>query len=275
MKTQLATLIYRNNIWVCIIILLLLFTGYQGVSTTSSKTSNDQTSSNTPEPRPKIGTRGIGLSRAYISSVDDATSPLWNPQGALSIAYPVKVVGTFGINLLDFNNADRFLIDHNSNPIGTFEYGYNQALLSYARNFGTLQLGVSTGFSRAPYKNSLWAQNYDVGALITLSPKALVGIQFRDINGVSIRDQNGVILNTFNSQLAFGTTLIPIQHVKWHLSRFWHKRRIHNGSTLDKRWFTFCFSFRRVCTILEYGNLIEQMGEADLLCLSQSRRPKP
>lgn len=237
MKTQLATLIYRNNRcrdnrWLCIIILLLLFTGSQGVRTTFSETSHDQSSINTPEPRPLIGTRGLGLSRAYISSADDATSPLWNPaglasldranliydlsQGALSIAYPVKVVGTFGINLLDFNNADRFLIDHNSNPIGTFEYGYNQALLSYARNFGTLQLGVSTGLSRAPYKNSLWAQNYDVGALITLSPNALVGMQYRDINGVSIRDQNGVLLNTFNSQLAFGTTLIPLQQVKWH-----------------------------------------------------------
>lgn len=232
MKTQLATLIYRDNIWLCIIILLLLFIGSHGVSTTFAETKNDQSNIGIPKPRPIIGTRGIGLSRAYISSADDATSPLWNPaglasldqgnliydlsQGALSIAYPVKVIGTFGINLLDFNNADRFLIDHNSNPIGTFEYGYNQALLSYARKFGAIQLGVSTGLSRAPYENSLWAQNYDVGALITLSPNALVGMQFRDISGVSIRDQNGVILNTFNSQLAFGTTLIPLQQVKWH-----------------------------------------------------------
>ncbi len=237
MKTQLATLICRDNRchdyrWLCIIILLLLFTNSQGVSTTLAETKNDQSNIGIPEPRPVIGTRGIGLSRAYISSADDATSPLWNPaglasldrgnliydlsQGALSIAYPVKVLGTFGLNLLDFNNADRFLIDHNSNPIGTFEYGYNQALLSYARKFGAIQLGVSTGFSRAPYENSLWAQNYDVGALITLSPNALVGMQLRDISGVSIRDQNGVILNTFNSQLAFGTTLIPLQQVKWH-----------------------------------------------------------
>lgn len=209
-----------------------MFAGSQGVISTFSESMNDQPKIGIPEPRPVIGTRGLGLSRAYISGVDDATSPLWNPaglasldrgnliydlsQGALSIAYPVRAVGTFGINLLDFNTSDRFLIDHASNPIGTFEYGYNQTLLSYARNFGGIQLGVSTGFSRSPYKNSLWAQNYDVGALITLSPNVLVGMQFRDISGVSIRDQNGIVLNTFNSQLAFGTTLIPHQQIKWH-----------------------------------------------------------
>ena len=232
MKTQLATLIYRNNRLLRIIILILLFNGSQGVITPFAETKNNQSNIGIPEPRPLIGTRGLGLSRAYISSTDDATSPLWNPaglasldrgnliydlsQGALSIAYPVKVIGTFGINILDFNDTDRFLINHDSNPIGTFEYGYNQALLSYAKKFGAIQLGVSTGFSRAPYENSLWAQNYDVGALITLSPNALVGMQFRDISGVSIRDQNGVVLNTFNSQLAFGTTLIPLQQLKWH-----------------------------------------------------------
>ncbi len=233
MKTRLATLIYRDNMWLNIIILFFLFTGSEVVSSALAETNTDQSNIiGIPEPRLVIGTRGIGLSRAYISSAEDATSPLWNSaglasldrgnliydlsQGALSIAYPVKVIGTFGISLLDFNNADRFLIDHNSNPIGTFEYGYNQALLSYARKFGPIKLGVSTGFSRAPYENSLWAQNYDVGALITLSPHALVGMQFRDISGVSIRDKNGVILNTFHSQLAFGTTLIPLQKVKWH-----------------------------------------------------------
>ena len=231
MKTQLATLIYREYRWFYII-LALLFIVFLGEITSFSESSNDQPHIGIPEQRPAIGTRGLGLSRASVSGVDDATSPLWNPaglaslnrgnliydlsQGALSIAYPVKSVGTFGINLLDFNNSDRFLTYDYSNPIGTFEYGYNQALLSYARKFGAVRVGVSTGYSRSPYKNSLWAQNYDVGALITLSPHATVGMQFRDINGVSIRDEDGFVLNSFNSQMAFGTTLIPHRHVKWH-----------------------------------------------------------
>ena len=197
-----------------------------------SESSNDQPNIGIPEQRPAIGTRGLGLSRAYVSGADDATSPLWNPaglasltrgnliydlsQGALSVAYPVRSVGTFGLNLLDFNASDRFLINGYSNPIGTFEYGYNQALLSYARKLGPIRIGVSTGFSRSPYKNSLWAQNYDFGALIRLSPQAIVGMQFRDINGVSIQDDSGFVLNSFNSQLAFGTTLIPHRHIKWH-----------------------------------------------------------
>jgi hypothetical protein len=186
----------------------------------------------THQPRPAIGTRGLGLSHAFISNADDATSPLWNPaglaslkrgnliydfsQGAFSLAYPVNPIGTFGVNILDLNASDRFLTNHTSNPIGTFEYGYNQALLSYAKKFGPVQLGASTGYSRAPYTNSLWAPNYDVGALVTLSRHATVGMQFRDISGVTIQDRNGIILNTFEPQFALGTTLIPYQFIRWH-----------------------------------------------------------
>ncbi len=182
--------------------------------------------------RPAVGTRGLGLSHAFISNADDATSPLWNPaglaaldhknliydfsQGALSVAYPIELIGTFGINLLDLNPSDRFFVHHTSNPIGTFEYGYNQALLSYARKFGSLQLGASTGYSRAPYKNSLWAPNYDIGALMTFSPNVVIGMQFRDISGVSILDQNGIVLQTFDPQFAIGTTLSPHPLIRWH-----------------------------------------------------------
>lgn len=232
MKTQFAILISREPRWFFIIILLFLFTGFPSGKYIFSDSRNNQHEIGTHELRPAIGTRGLGLSRAFISSADDATSPLWNPaglaslnrgnliydfsQGAFSIAYPIKPIGTFGVNLLDLNASDRFLVNHTSNPIGTFEFGYNQALLSYARKFGPMQFGVSTGYSRAPYANSLWAPNYDIGTLMTLSPYAIVGMQLRDISGVSIQDKNGIVLKTFAPQFAVGTTLIPHQFVRWH-----------------------------------------------------------
>ena len=232
MKTPLAISISRERRWFFTAILLLLLTGFPSGKHTFSDLPNNQLQIGTDQPRPAIGTRGLGLSSAFVSSANDATSPLWNPaglasldrgnliydfsQGAFSFAYPIEPIGTFGVNLLDFNASDRFLVHHTSNPIGTFEYGYNQALLSYARKFGPLQLGGSTGYSRAPYRNSLWAPNYDVGALMTLSPHAIVGMHFRDISGVSIQDENGVVLQTFAPQFAFGTTLIPHQFIKWH-----------------------------------------------------------
>ena len=228
MKTQLATLIFRERKWLFIVI-FLLFAAFLCEKNAFSDSLNSQSEHNL---RPTVGTRGLGLSHTFVSSADDATSPLWNPaglaalengnliydfsQGALSFAYPIKLIGTFGINLLDFNASDRFFVHHASNPIGTFEYGYNQALISYARKFGMLQLGVSTGYSRAPYKNSLWSPNYDVGALMTLSPHAVVGLQFRDISGVSIQDQNGIVLQTFDPQFAVGTTLTPHPIIRWH-----------------------------------------------------------
>ena len=234
MKTQLATLISRELRWFFTVILLLLFMGFPSGKHIFSDSVNSQHEIETHQPRPAIGTRGLGLSRAFISSADDATSPLWNPaglaslnsgnliydfsQGAVSFAYPINPIGTFGVNLLDLNLSDRFLVNHDSNPIGTFEYGYNQALLSYARKIGAVQLGVSTGYSRAPYTNSLWSPNYDVGALVTLSRYATVGMQFRDISGVSIHDKNGIVLKIFDPQFAVGTTLIPNQFVRWHAS---------------------------------------------------------
>lgn len=182
--------------------------------------------------RPAVGTRGLGLSHAFISNTDDATSPLWNPaglaalkhgnliydfsQGAFSFAYPINRIGTFGINLLDLNTSDRFLVDHTSNPIGTFEYGYNQALVSFARKIGPVQLGASTGYTRAPLSDSLWAQNYDVGALLALSPYVVVGMQYKDISGVSIPHQNGTVLQTYDQQIALGTTLTPHPVIRWH-----------------------------------------------------------
>jgi len=233
-KIQLATLISREPRWFFTVILFLLFTCFPSGNHIFSDSVNSQHEIETHQPRPAIGTRGLGLSRAFISGADDATSPLWNPaglasldrgnliydfsQGAFSFAYPINPIGTFGINLLDLNLSDRFLVNHDSNPIGTFEYGYNQALLSYARKFGPVQLGASTGYSRAPYQNSLWAPNYDIGALMTLSPHAIVGMQIRDISGVSIQDKNGIVLKTFDPQFAVGTTLIPHQFVRWHAS---------------------------------------------------------
>ncbi len=182
--------------------------------------------------RPEVGTRGLGLSGAFISSADDATSPLWNPaglatlrrgnliydlsQGAFSIAYPIKSIGTFGLNFLDLNGGDRFLIKHASNPIGSFELGNNQALFSYARKFGPLQLGASTGYSRAPYYGSRWAQNYDIGMQTELNPYLTLGMRLRDISGVTIRHQNGQVLQAFDQHFALGAALTPHPIIRWH-----------------------------------------------------------
>ena len=223
MKNQLSTLPYRKRGLLFIATIFLLFSYFLGQKSTSSDPLN---------LRPEVGTRGIGLGGAFISGANDATSPLWNPaglatlqrgnliydlsQGAVSFAYPIKSIGTFGVNFLDLNRGDRFLIDHVANPIGSFELGNNQALFSYARKFGPLQLGASTGYSRAPYHGSLWAQNYDVGVLTAPNTHFAVGIRLRDISGVTIRHRNGQVLQTFDQQLALGAVLIPHPIIRWH-----------------------------------------------------------
>ena len=223
MKIQRITLLYHKQGLLLVAIVFLLLAYFLGQENTLSEPLN---------LRPEVGTRGLGLSGAFISSADDATSPLWNPaglatlqrgnliydlsQGAVSIAYPIKYIGTFGVNFLDLNHRDRFLVEHTANPVGSFELGNNQALFSYARRFGTFQLGASTGYSRAPYYGSLWAQNYDVGVLTELNPYLAVGMRLRDIAGVTIRHRDGQVLQNFDQQLALGAVLTPHPIIRWH-----------------------------------------------------------
>ena len=222
-KIQRITSLYHKRALLLVAVVFLLLAYFF---------SQKNTSSDPLSLRPEVGTRGLGLSGAFISSADDATSPLWNPaglatlqrgnliydlsQGAVSIAYPIKYIGTFGVNFLDLNHSDRFLVEHTANPIGSFELGNNQALFSYARRFGTFQLGASTGYSRAPYYGSLWAQNYDVGVLTELNPHFAVGMRLRDIAGVTIRHKDGQVLQTFDQQLALGAVLTPHPIIRWH-----------------------------------------------------------
>ena len=222
-KIQRITLLYHKRGLLLVAIVFLSLAYFLGQENTSSDSFN---------LRPEVGTRGLGLSGAFISSADDATSPLWNPaglatlehgnliydlsQGAVSIAYPIKYIGTFGINFLDLNRNDRFLVEHTANPIGSFKLGNNQALFSYARRFGSFQLGASTGYSRAPYYGSLWAQNYDVGVLAELTSYLAVGMRLRDIAGVTIRHRDGQVLQTFDQQLALGAVLTPHPIIRWH-----------------------------------------------------------
>lgn len=223
MKNQPSTFPYRKRGLLLIATAFLLLAYFLGQKSTLSDPLN---------LRPEVGTRGIGLGGAFISGADDATSPLWNPaglatlqrgnlvydlsQGAVSLAYPIKPIGTFGVNFLDLNGSDRFLLNHTANPIGSFELGNNQALLSYARKFGPLQLGVSTGYSRAPYYGSLWAQNYDVGVMTELNSHFALGMRLRDISGVTIRHKDGQILQTFDQQFALGAVLTPHPIIRWH-----------------------------------------------------------
>ncbi|MCE2416447.1 transglycosylase SLT domain-containing protein [Candidatus Poribacteria bacterium] len=223
MKIQQITLLYHKPGLLLVAVVFFLLAYFLSQESTLSDPLN---------LRPEVGTRGLGLSGAVISSADDATSPLWNPaglatlergnliydlsQGAVSIAYPIKYIGTFGVNFLDLNRSDRFLLEHTANPVGSFELGNNQALFSYAKRLGSFQLGASTGYSRAPYYGSLWAQNYDVGLLTEINPHLAVGMRLRDIAGVTIRHRDGQVLQTFDQQLALGAVLTPHPIIRWH-----------------------------------------------------------
>ena len=178
--------------------------------------------------RPVIGARALGMSGAFISSPEDSTGALWNPaglaslehgslvydlsQGAVSLGYPIHYVGTLGFSALDLNGEDRFFHNHPNNPVGTFERGYNQFLLSYARSIGSrLQLGGNFGYNRAPSPDSQWKPSYDLGAIVKILPNLIVGTRLTDISGVTIPDRAGRLLKRFDQTFAVGAAWQPAQ----------------------------------------------------------------
>ena len=77
MKIRLVTLISRELRWLFITIFLFLLTGFLCESIAFVGALNEKTENGVHVLRPSIGTRGLGLSHAFISGADDATSPLW------------------------------------------------------------------------------------------------------------------------------------------------------------------------------------------------------
>ena len=274
MKNQLSTLPYRKWCLLLVATIFLVFTYFLGQKNTLSDPLN---------LRPEVGTRGIGLGGAFIGSADDATSPLWNPaglaalqrgnliydlsQGAVSLAYPIDPIGTFGVNFLDLNDGDRFLLNHTANPIGSFELGNNQALFSYARKFGYVQIGASTGFSRAPYHGSLWAPNYDIGLLTKFNAHLTIGMRLRDIAGVTIRHTDGQVLQTFNQQIAIGAVVTPHPIIRWHNrfdiapSCFGTSIEIGNKTITAHAGSTFTFSDELPFQSWRVGFSLNQLGK--------------
>ncbi len=178
--------------------------------------------------RPLVGAKALGMSGAFISSADDSAGALWNPaglaslehgslvydlsQGAISFGYPIHYVGTLGFSALDLNGEDRFFHDHPNNPVGTFERGYNQILLSYARSIGSrLQLGGNLGYNRAPNPGSQWKPSYDLGAIVKLPLHLTLGAKLIDISGVTIPDRDGRLLKQFDQTFALGVAWKPVQ----------------------------------------------------------------
>jgi len=182
------------------------------------------------EYRPEVGVRALGMAGAFTGCSDDPTAALWNPaglarlqrqnvfvydfsQGALSFAYPIKQMGTFGLSILDLNYKDRFIYDKLYNPFGKFEIGYNQITLSYARAINNyLMIGTNFGYNKVPWENSSWQPSFDAG-IITRMKSIFIGGRITDIADTKFYNHNGQSLQNFYQQASVGASWIPSEHL--------------------------------------------------------------
>ena len=137
-----------------------------------------------------VGARALGMSNAYVTSVNDVTSGYWNPAGLLGIkddaqvglmhsesfagilkydygafAKPIDSLSALGISIIrlgvdDIPNTIE-LIDANNNidynKISSFSVTDFALMLSYARklNLGKLD-GLHNSIRSSPIQSSLW-----------------------------------------------------------------------------------------------------------------------
>jgi hypothetical protein len=210
------------------------------------------------EYRPEVGVRALGMAGAFTSCADDPTASLWNPaglarlqrkgvliydfsQGALSFAYPIKQVGTFGLNVLDLNYKDRFIYDKLYNPLGKFEIGYNQITLSYGRTIGNrLMIGTNFGYNRVPWEDSPWQLSFDAGIITNIflpsweglgvGSSISIGARITDIADTKFYSHDGKPLKNFCQQVSIGASWIPSKHLSINSDFNATKRKIRIGT---------------------------------------------
>lgn len=191
--------------------------------------------------RPELDARALGMGGAWIAHAEGSASIFWNPsrlatvkhpevfydfsQGALAAALPVAPLGVLGISALDLHGTDNLLVENHHNPVGKFEFGYNQLIFSYARPIVSgFLIGGNIGSSRSHLKGSRWHINYDVGLWARLSKTLAAGARLTDIAGTQIADEHGLLLEEFPQQFGLG--------VVWNRLRW-----LHTTADLDTaRW---------------------------------------
>ena len=164
-----------------------------------------------------VGSRAIGLGRAYVSIADDASALYWNPAALRNVqqaqfqamymslygdftgagylyagfAYPTLNAGTFGAAFLslgsDFDAYDEF-----SRPTGEGTYSESEIIVSYAFEahskwlLGRMATGASVKVSRItvdPFSSTAPGADLGFRWLPDFAPHLSVGVNLQDIVG--------------------------------------------------------------------------------------------
>lgn len=206
------------------------------------------------ELRPKIGAKALGMSGAIVSYSDEPTGAIWNPanlarlregfavydlsQGAFLLSYPFRKFGSLGLSVIDLDGNDRFMDANPNNPIGTFQYGNNTLMLSYAGDFRKFMLGVNFGLNRTNDAESLWQPGYDIGGIMRIKPNLLAGVSLIDIAGTDFPDRDGNLLKTFRQQFTLGMTWLPEDYLQLGADLDTARSKLRLGTQINARWFS-------------------------------------
>jgi tetratricopeptide (TPR) repeat protein len=167
------------------------------------------------------GSRSIGVGRAFVTNVDDASAPYWNPAALKNVqsmqftamymplygdwfgadytyfgfVYPTLSAGAFGLGYVRVGTTFD-LYDEASRPGGEGNYSESQLLVSYAAQrhvrwfFGTMAAGASFKINRQtvdPFSST--APGVDIGFHYTPDafPAFAMGLNLQDIVGAQYK----------------------------------------------------------------------------------------
>jgi len=204
--------------------------------------------------RPEIGTHTLGMGGASVGYSDELTGTICNPanlaiirnanlmyelsQGALLLNYRFRNFGNLGISVIDMDNTDRFMDSDPNNPIGTFQFGDNTVLFSYAGRVQRFMLGMNLGLNRTRNANSLWQPNIDIGGIAEIKPNLFAGISFINFAGTNIYDKENNLLKKYRQQFSLGLSWLPEEHLQLSMDWDTARAKLRLGTQVSINWLT-------------------------------------
>jgi tetratricopeptide (TPR) repeat protein len=186
------------------------------------------------------GSRGISVGRAFVTHVDDASAPYWNPAALKNVqqmqfmamympmngnldfgatytyfgfVYPTLSAGSFGLGYTRVGTTFNSF-DEQSRPTGEANYSESQLLISYATQrhlhylFGTLAAGASFKINRQivdPYSDTAPGMDLGFHYVPDAWPDFAVGLNLQDLVGSSyhLNQQDDTVDRTILAGLGY------------------------------------------------------------------------
>ena len=203
------------------VLALTVMTGWfllAGLAWAGEEIGDGQNNHNAPYLRMGVGARALGMGGAFAGVANDLTAGYWNPAGlAWTSGWQIGgmyssglevdrkynhvglskswTMGAVGFNWLNSGMTDIDWYGEQGQPLGTGDFADNAFMLSLAKRFDIVSLGLTGKYLRqsidatVPGDDAITGYGLDLGMGLSLSEMFRFGVTVQDIAG-SLGDED-------------------------------------------------------------------------------------